>query len=270
MPKKTYLRPASDDYAPENNIQLGHVWRNPRDPGSFTGDPLPITSDMKINYTRKDSFTIDLGRNSHGEFALWTKVAQLPILAAACAHWDNTAGGAYKIPTMDTYSIEPTPAYIEKSVASVSAEILKPGPNLYMVTGVKIARGGEGTYRELQAFGFNIQGGTGAFGAYVPAEVGQKLSYSRGAHCNQSFGSAGDFVFAYRIREIFYKSGMLKTREYNKGAVLGEHFSPVGKSGKEELDLVITEADIGDDDVEVIGERYSFTDDDGEYCNIVF
>jgi hypothetical protein len=171
---------------------------------------------------------------------------------------------------MDTYSIEPTPAYIEKSVASVSAEILGYGPNLYMVTGVKIARGGEGTHRELQAFGSNIQGGTNAFGAYVPVEVGEQLNYSRATHYNQNFGSAGDFVFAYRIREIFYKSGTLKTREYNKGAVLGEDSIHVSKSGKGELNLVITEADIGDDDVEAIGECYSFTDDDGEACKVVF
>ncbi|KAJ5369318.1 uncharacterized protein N7496_009078 [Penicillium cataractarum] len=269
MPKKTYLRPANDDYAPDNNIQLGHVWRNPRDPGSFIGDPLPITSEMKINHTRKDSFTINLGRESHGGFALWAKVAQLPLGAAARAHWDNTAGGAYKVPTMDTYSIEPTRAYIEKSVASVSAEILGYGPNLYMVTGVKIARGGEGTHRELHAFGSNIQGGTNA-GVYVPVEVGEHFNYSRATHYNQNFGSAGEFVFAYRMREIFYKSGTLKTREYNKGAVLGEDSIHIKESGKGELNIFITEAGIGDDDVEAIGDCYFFTDDDGEACKIVF
>ncbi|KAJ5735195.1 uncharacterized protein N7483_000320 [Penicillium malachiteum] len=96
---------------------------------------------MKTNHTSKDSFTINLGHNSHGDSGFWAKVVQLPIMAAAGTHWDNAAGGAYKISTMDTYSIEPTPEYVEKSVASVSAETLRAGSNLYMVTGVKIARG---------------------------------------------------------------------------------------------------------------------------------
>jgi hypothetical protein len=99
--------------------------------------------------------------------------------------------------------------------------------------------------------------------------VGGQVSYSRGAHNNQGFGSTGDFVFAYRVREIFYKKGVLKTKEYNKGAVLGEDMIPVGKSEGGELELVIEDAEVGDDDVEVDGELYSFTDDDGDECDIV-
>jgi hypothetical protein len=269
MPKKTYLRSPNDDYAPDNNIQLGYVWRDPRDPGSFIGAPLPIPKDMTINHNYKGSWNIDLGRESHGKIGLWAKIAQLPVTTDARTHWDNAEDGAYSVPTMETYSIEPTPAYVKASVASVSAEILKSGDNLYMITGVKIARGGEGSNRESKNFGTDTKVGVDATATGAPVEVGGQVSYSRGAHNNQEFGSTGDFVFAYRVREMFYKKGVLKTKEYNKGAVLGEDMIPVGKSEGGELELVIEDAEVGDDDVEVDGELYSFIDDDGEECDIV-
>ena len=268
MPRKTYLRSPNDDYAPDNNIQLGYVWRDPRDPGSFIGAPVPIPDDVKINHTFKGSWSIDLSRESHGKLGLWAKIAQLPVSAEARTQWDNAEDGAYKIPTMDTYSIEPTPAYVKSSVASVSQEIIKSGDNLYMITGVKIARGGEGSNSESRNFSTANKVGVETTAAGPPLEAGGELSYSRAAHNSQGFGSTGDFVFAYRVREIFYKKGILQTKEYNKGAVLGDDKVPLASS-QGDVDFIIEDAEIGDDDVEVDGELHSFVDDDGEECDIV-
>ena len=269
MPKKTYLRSPNDDYAPGISIKLGHVWRDPQDPGSSIGPPLPISSDMEINHNYKGSWTIDLGRESHGKVGLWTKIAQLSVTSHARASWDNSEDGAYMVPTMDTYSIEPTPAYVTASIASVSDEILKSGDNLYMITGVKIARDGEGSSREVKNFSTDTKAGLDNTLAGAPVELGGQISYSSGAHNSQGFGSTGDFVFAYRVREIFYKKSILKTKQHNKGAVLGEDLTPVSESEGEELKLVITDAEVGDDDVQADGERYSFIDDDDRECDIV-
>ncbi len=162
MPRKTYIRSPNDDYAPDNNIQLGYVWRDPRDPGSFISAPLPIPEDMKINHTYKGSWTIDLGRESQGKIGLWTKIARLPITIDARTRWDNIEDGDYGVPMMDTYSIEPTPAYVRDSIASVSAEVLKSGDNLYMITGVKVARGGEGSNKMSKNFGVDSRVGVDA------------------------------------------------------------------------------------------------------------
>jgi hypothetical protein len=263
MPKKTYFRSPNDDYVPGNNIQLGHVWRDPRDPGSFIGSPLPM-KDMEINHNYKGSWTIDLGRNSHGKIGVWSKVAKLPITIDARTQWDKTEDGAYKVPKMDTYSIEPTPAYVKASVASVAAEILKSGDNLYMITGIKIARGGEGVNREAKNFGTDTQVGVDASAAGAQVEVGEQVSYSRGTHNNQEFFSTGDFVFAYRVREIFYKKAVFKTKEYNKGAVLGQDMIPAGSNEGGEPEILIEDAEINDDDVEVDEERCLFIDVDSE------
>jgi hypothetical protein len=270
MPKKTYLRPPTDDYATDKNIRLGDVWRNPRDPGSFIGAPHPIPDEIEINHTYKGSWTIDLGRESHVKAGLWAKIAQLPITADARAHWDNVEDGAYKVPTMETYSIEPTPAYVKASVADVSAEISKSGDNLYMITGVKIARGGEGLNKESRNFGVGSSVAvSAAVGTRVPVDVGGQFSYSKGDHHHQGFGSTGDFVFAYRIREIFYKRGVLKTKEYNKGAVLGEDMISDGKADTEKPRFIIENAEIGETDVEVDREIVHFIDDNDDECDFV-
>lgn len=76
MSKKTYLRPPNDDYAPDTNIRLGHVWLDPKDPGSFIGPPLPIPGDIDINHTSKESWSIDFGRKSQSKIGYWAKIAQ--------------------------------------------------------------------------------------------------------------------------------------------------------------------------------------------------
>ncbi|KAF3923761.1 hypothetical protein ABW20_dc0110710 [Dactylellina cionopaga] len=223
MTKKTYLRPPNDDYAPDNNIQLGHIWRDPKDPGSFINTPLPISDDIKVNHTHKGTWAIDIGHESHTKISFWARIAQ----------------------------------------------IVGSGDNLYMITGVKIARGGDGSLSESKNFGIGNGAELDATAVGVPVGVGGQISYSKGAHGNQGFGSTGDFVFAYRVREIFYRKGVLKTKEFNKGAVLGEGMVPISKSERSELKIVIEDAEVGDDDVGGHGDIYPFIDDDDEECEIV-
>ncbi|EWC48475.1 hypothetical protein DRE_02244 [Drechslerella stenobrocha 248] len=270
MPKKTYLRPPNDDYEPDNNIRLGHVWRDPRDPGSFIGAPLTLPKDIKVNHTSKGSWTIDLGHESNYRVGLWAKIPLFPVGGNAGTHWSKDNSVGYKVPLMDTYSIEPTPAYVKDSIAAASAEILKSGDNLYMITGVKIARGGTGHDTKSRGFGVDTSIGVDATAVGVPIEVGEDIGFSRSTSSRQEFGSTGDFVFAYRMREIFYKKRVLNTKEFNKGAVLGDDVRIQSAHEGRPLEFVIAEAETGDDDEEDDGEAFSFVDDDGEESEIVF
>ncbi|KAK6352241.1 hypothetical protein TWF730_009072 [Orbilia blumenaviensis] len=273
MPKKTYLRPPNDDYAPDTNICLGHVWRDPKDPGSFIGPPLPIPWDIAINHTRKESCSIDLSHDSHVNVGFWAKVATLPITAGAFTSCGTAKSSIYNIPTMDTYSIEPTPEYVSASVGPASAEDIRRGCNFYMVTGVKIARGGSGLNTEYKTLGVGAAIGVDATAVGVPVEVGKEIGYLRGGDSSQSFGSTSDFVFAYRVREVFYsRKRVLKTKQYNKGAVMGaiETITPTDEE-KVETQYVIEDAEIGDDDFdfEIDGGGYPFVDDNGEEVGFI-
>lgn len=70
---------------------------------------------------------------------------------------------------MDTYSVGPTPEYVQKSVENIPSAIAKSGESLYMIAGVKIARGGEGSNKSSSNFGIDTNAGVDQSAANVPA-----------------------------------------------------------------------------------------------------
>ena len=86
---------------------------------------------------------MNLGHESHGIFGLLAKISQLPVGFSGRAHWDNVEVSSYTVPTMDTYSFKPALEFVKKSIKSVSAELVKSGKSLYVVTGTKVARGAQ-------------------------------------------------------------------------------------------------------------------------------
>jgi len=265
MPRHTYLRPANDDYAPDENIKLGYVWRDPRDPGTFIGEPVAIPETIKVNHNFKGAWVKDMGKKTSGSFALLAKLFSLPIGGSLNASYEDVKDGKYTIPSMDTYSFEPTEDYVLASIEAVSQDILRTGASLYMVTGTKIARGGQGSRKESRKVGFEESARIDGSSVGAPVEAGEKAGLFRESHDNEEFGSTGDFVFAYRIRKIIYRKGILKTEEYNKGAVMGEETM----GGAEEARLEVTAAEVDDEDVVSDGDVISCADDDGEEWDII-
>lgn len=72
----------------------------------------------------------------------------------------------------------------------------------------------------------------------------------------------------YRLREIYYSKGILKTKEYNKGAVLGKDFVTGGDNAGV-AHYFIDNPEIDDADLAADGERFSFVDDDGIESQLV-
>jgi hypothetical protein len=297
-PRKTYLRAPTLDYAPDTAIRLGHVFRRPTDPGSFIpGTPLPLdtpeTHSHQINHTRKTGFTFSAGREKRGLVGAWLGFLSAAVGASVegGVAWDRGAKSTFAFPVLDTYSVEPTPAYVAESVAlAVDAGAVGRGENLYMVTGVKVARaaadavGGGGdddgnggkagvgrasiAVSESRVKGFGLTARVGV--AEIPVGPEVEVSWSR--RRGQAFEGSSDFVFAYRVREIFYEKGVLRTREYNKGTLLGEEMAHTASGEGVDGDghgWCIESVDLGDEDVAVGGEVYSFLDDDGEECDMV-
>ncbi len=83
-----------------------------------------------------------------------------------------------------------------------------------------------------------------------------------------AFNGSSD-VFAYRLREIFYKRGVLRTRDYNRGALLREGDAVVDNGDGLNADVYVESAELADEDVPFDGQMYTFSDDDGEECDIV-
>ncbi|KAJ4321009.1 hypothetical protein N0V84_005590 [Fusarium piperis] len=266
-----YIRAPNLDYEPDKAIRLGHIWRSPRDPGSFCGQPLAIPRGMETNYTYKAPWSIGKGRSTRGSVGVWAKFLQVVgVTAQANFNWNNADDMSHTFARLDTYSIEPTPEYLKASIEAVAKEAAMKGEHLYMITGVKVARGAVGTIFSSRTVG--AKGRVGASGASqgVDAEGGPYFDASRNEYSDVSYGESSDFVFAYRVREIRYRKGDYKSSVGDHADAMWGAGIPLA-AGMCEVFMIdvnhvkLESADVGFDDGFSDGAM-SFIDDDGEEC----
>lgn len=214
--RKIYLRPPSPDYAPNKAIRLGHIWLDPRDPGSLIGPPLPFPDSLDVNFTWKTDYATSTGHESTTMVGVWTEFLQfLGIVANASVEWGSSKDHDFSCPLMETHSIEPSPQYIRASLEASEYPGIRKGERLYMITGVKIARGGTEAIRREARRALEAQVGADATAATgFPISFGPKFGMSRSEYAGESFGNSADFVFAYRLREIKYDKNEIRTRPY--------------------------------------------------------
>ncbi|KAL2691897.1 hypothetical protein Neosp_002289 [[Neocosmospora] mangrovei] len=271
-----YIRAPNLDYEPDKAIRLGHIWRNPLDPGSFCGEPLTIPHEMETNHTYKAPWFIGKGRSTGGSVGVWAKFLQVVgVTAQANFNWNNADDMAHTFQRLDTYSIEPTPEYLKASIEAVAEDSIRKGERLYMITGVKIARGAVGTIFSSRTVG--ARGRVGASGASqgVDAEGGPYFDASRNEYSGVSYGESSDFVFAYRVRKILYQNGDYKTKvgDHTDAMYAGASLPlTVDVSAKAEAFAIgvasaeLESVDVGVDDEFSDDKAMLFIDDDGEEC----
>ncbi|KAF4960023.1 hypothetical protein FGADI_1297 [Fusarium gaditjirri] len=119
-------------------------------------------------------------------------------------HWGY---GPISSRLLDTYSIEPTDDYAKESVKAVASEAAKRRQRLFMVTGVKIARGAIGSISSSRRVGGGARAGFGGESFGVPFDGGPQFNISRDIYDEETYGESSDFVFAYRVRRIVYPKG---------------------------------------------------------------
>ncbi|KAF5642067.1 transcriptional activator of proteases prtT [Fusarium tjaetaba] len=203
-----YIRAPNLDYEPNKAIRLGHIWKHPMDPGSFCGPPLPIPEDMETNYTFKAPWYIGKGRANSGSLGIWASFLQaVGVTAESNFDWNNAKDVSHTCERLDTYSIEPTDDYVKESVKAVASEAVRRRERLFMVTGVKIARGAVGSISSSRRVGGGARVGFGGESLGVPFDGGPQFNISRDIYDEETYGESSDFVFAYRVRRIIYPKG---------------------------------------------------------------
>lgn len=276
MPQNTYIRSPSDDYEPDKLIRLGHIWSKPRDPGSFVCAPLPLPADMQINHTRKEGWSSTCRKEIRGNITFWIQLAMLPFRGGVDLVRSDAEYATYDTPALDTYLIEPTPDYVRASTDAALAAA--PGLirhrfrlRFYMVTGVQIARGGRGARGTPQStasahVGASVDLTTMTSGT-VPVIPGARVEVEQSSGMRQAFDRAGDYVFTYRLREIIYRNGGVKTKQYSRG---GEGESGSTEKDNHESEHELKDPELSANDVELkTGDRYEFVDDQGDECRII-
>ncbi|KAH7249104.1 uncharacterized protein BKA55DRAFT_513383 [Fusarium redolens] len=163
---------------------------------------------METNHTFKAPWSIGKGKASSGSLGIWANFLQaVGVTAESNFDWNNANDVSHTCERLDTYSIEPTDDYVKDSVKAVATEAVKRRQRLFMVTGVKIARGAVGSISSSRRVGGGARAGFGGESLGVPLDGGPQFTISRDVYDEETYGESSDFVFAYRIRRIVYPKG---------------------------------------------------------------
>ncbi|KAF4499354.1 hypothetical protein FAGAP_4474 [Fusarium agapanthi] len=143
-----------------------------------------------------------------GSLGIWANFFQaVGVKAESNFDWSNANDVSHTCERLDTYSIEPTENYVKESVKAVAVETAKRRQRLFMMTGVKIARGAVGSISSSRRVGGGARVGFGGESLGVPFDGGPQFSISRDIYDEETYGESSDFVFAYRVRRIVYPKG---------------------------------------------------------------
>ena len=174
-------------------------------------------------------------------------------------------GEIYKFEKLDTKFIDPGLAFVKESVLAPAVEEFIRQNNfkkpVYMITGVKIARGADVALTRSRE-------------SETHAIAGPELTISSINSETTRFGESFDFVFAYRLREIYYEKGQVKHKECDKGALQGIDDGSPEKADETSLSSPsleisgLAQEDVSGEDL-AIREDLAIDEDDGEECAII-
>ena len=279
--KKTYFLAPNVDYPPSSNISLGRIWTDPFDPGTCINPdgPLPFPSNMQVQHGHKTDWRNETDGQHKRVIGIWARFLQfVGIDAEASIAWHNSNGDKYKFKRLDTDFIDPTMEYYTQSVLapSVAEYIVETNfrKSIYMITGVKIARGAHVEQARSEGAGTHLKVGVDGATAVYPVAAGPEVTISSSNSETTSSKGSSDFVFAYRLREIYYSKGKVRHREHNKGALqdLGDSFTKRSEedvSGIPPLEISgFAGEDVSGGCSDVIKEL-AIDEDNAEECNIV-
>ncbi|KAF2872787.1 hypothetical protein BDV95DRAFT_398418 [Massariosphaeria phaeospora] len=213
-PKKTILAdPASPD-RPLNS-------KNAYTPPPQTALTTTVKSDWKSSLTKSNSASI----------GLYAKFLALVLGAGvdASVNWAHETGNKYEFDKLETTFFDPmeAEAYLEEALRAPNvarfiekSKLRKP---VYVITGLKIVRGGKIKSSKDRARGGTLSVGLDGTALAAPVEVGPEFELQKGKGESVEWGSSDDFVFAYRLSRIKVKrrTGEMKEEEYVKGALYG-------------------------------------------------
>ncbi|KAH6670620.1 hypothetical protein B0J14DRAFT_429166, partial [Halenospora varia] len=210
--KPTYFLAPNCDFPPDGLIALGSIIIDPKTPQKSLNHrnnqrkPVPA-DDLQESY--KDDWEDVIRSARHNRITLWMSFLQMILGVGADVSAGFTKGreDAYKFSRLETKYFEPDVAYIQESlkVESVKGYITatKYRKPIYMVTGVKIARGAEVSGRIIKEYTGMLKVGLDAtMLTGVPISGGPAVETGKMKEREVGFGGGSDYVFAYRVVKI--------------------------------------------------------------------
>jgi len=214
--KKTFIPAPNCEYPPNGSIRLGVILSDPFDPGTCLNPdgPLPFPDNMPIQKPDpKTNWVQSAPSERGGLIGLWARFLEfIGIEAELSFSWESSKGNAYEFKEMQAEFFDPTMQYTEESVLNPPvARYIKENrfhKPVYMITGVRIVKGADVAFSRSKAKDMKLKVGADGKPAGVPAGGGFETGYHAKDNEDLKFSTDGQFVFAYRLREIYYSRAL--------------------------------------------------------------
>jgi hypothetical protein len=252
QPNKYFITP-DFDCPPNTAILLGHILTSPIQPyESLNTDSLAPPPPSITLTTAKTDFLATRSQLISGKFGIWAQIFECAYGAGVGHNFNNSQDIEFEIDEIETSFIKPsgkeTKEYMRSCVEDEDVQAFFEGSrfkkSVYMIVGLKIAKGAKissGAKKSEETTAKVMVDGTAGG---VPVRVGPQVEVKRERRERVAWRDEKSFVFAYRLRKITCKRGIIVDDvEFNKGAFL-DLKSSEGRKGSKDLHYLVEE-DIG-------------------------
>lgn len=264
---------------PHGSIALGSLLANPKNPERSLNKnnrvPIPPSSEP---FPYKDNYKLTRGQCRQGQGGLWASFLQMIVGFGGDVQvkGDKDTTEIITCKRLETQAFQPDDAYIYQSLQDSNVQdYLEAGwfkKPVYMITGLKIARGV--TAETSQGAEYGIEGKLGVDGtsAGVPVGAGPNGKWVSKTRETITFTGSSDFVWTYRLIMIrSLKNEGFTEKDYNKGALYdldrGEEKDSVPKDLRGSWEISALD-DHKDDSLGIA--VHSTVDENGDICRLVF
>jgi hypothetical protein len=263
---KTWILAKGSEFNPGRSISLGQILVKPFEPSVplLPEGPLPIP-ETSIERSHQIGVKSDSRTALGVSFGLWAEADLLPVSGNIGGKRETSQKERWEFDRLDSEIMVPrladVQAALEKDevVAQIRRSKFDYRKRLYMITGVRIARGARLGRKDSKA-----RGGDGktmvdlAPVSPVPLKVGPEVHVMRENDGSYSFNGASDFVYAYRVCEVHYGKDV-HTTAYNKGDAFADG-KQAGEDGGDDGNGEYDEEDYRGENVHILVEKIADSD----------
>jgi hypothetical protein len=284
--KRSYILAPNFDCPPEGPIAIGRIITDPFSPETClnAGGPIPIPSSIRIHQTFKADWESSRLSDDHRLHGIWGQFLSVFGVGGDAGvglnRLENTAIHAKRLETRFIEHTDGLDEWINKIMREPAVEKAikraKCEKNLYLVVGVKIVSGASMTKADSKQIDVSVRLGAELSSIGAPGvQIGPEIAIFKKRDAKDSFEGSSDFVFAYRLKEIYYRKreGVWILKDVNKGAAYSLD-QPRNATENETSDFAeddfelqgLAKGDVGESDLEIDPVEI-IDEDDGSLCD---
>ncbi|KAL7910315.1 hypothetical protein GGI35DRAFT_492955 [Trichoderma velutinum] len=205
-------------------LQLGSLLFDLSDLSPLNPEDRILIQDKEIFRSHLDGFQTTVRRQTSGELGIFAKLLGLDGVGGKFrVNGARSREEILSVTRLDTEFFIPSPEYIKLAIETRTARAYRDSTRdqqpLFLVTGIKIARGASASVARGQAFVGGVEAGMPDLATGL-VEIGATAGAEMSRENEMSFQHSSDFVMAYRVSRLRKKDDVVEAQAYTRGATM--------------------------------------------------